>query len=222
MLWTSELGELIPGGSRTAGNAPTDFQKNGITPGSFGPRRHDHDGASSLPACQTSVGSQGLFSSVSTFKHTVCLLCSGQMFSQDPSGSLHGQTRSVLGESYNDTPMVVPTRAWLDEVRRFMRGDYYIGRRATQRGLTQRLYCNNYKVCQCTGERKRSGDSSKSSRKIPYFVKLSGRCRDSVWSATASEHRNVMATPSFKNSLDRSRKRMIAQPQRPHRLPLKS
>ena len=42
--------------------------------------------------------------------------------------------------------MVVLTRAWLEEVRKFMRGDYYIGRGSTQRGLTQRLFCNDYKV----------------------------------------------------------------------------
>ena len=40
----------------------------------------------------------------------------------------------------------VPTRAWLDEVRRFMRREYNIGWCSTQRGLTQSLYCNDYKV----------------------------------------------------------------------------
>ena len=42
--------------------------------------------------------------------------------------------------------MVLPTRAWLDEVRKFMRGDYNIGRGSTQRALTQSLFCNGYKV----------------------------------------------------------------------------
>ena len=55
-------------------------------------------------------------------------------------------SRSVLGEAYDVTPMVVPARAWLEEVRKFMRGDYYIGRGSTQRGLTQSQICNDYKV----------------------------------------------------------------------------
>ena len=117
----------------------TDFRKYAITIGSFGPM------VMALPPCpltQFSVGSQGLF----PLKSTVCLSSSGQTFTQDLSGSLHGQSRSVLGESCDASPVVVPTRAWLDEVRRFMRGDYSISRGSTQRGLTQSLYCNDYKV----------------------------------------------------------------------------
>ena len=97
-------------------------------------RLHGHglpevwNGASSLPAY---AGQRGFTSSgfeCFHFKGTVCLLSFGQSFRQDPSGSLHCQTRSVLGQSHDDMPMVVPTRAWLDEVRRFMRRDCYTGR----------------------------------------------------------------------------------------------
>ena len=43
--------------------------------------------------------------------------------------------RSVLGGTEDVTPMVVPTRCCLDLVKKFMRGDRYIGRASAQRGL---------------------------------------------------------------------------------------
>ena len=42
---------------------------------------------------------------------------------------------SALGEWYERTPMVVPTRGHLDAIRRFMKGDLYIGRGSRQRKL---------------------------------------------------------------------------------------
>ena len=54
--------------------------------------------------------------------------------------------RSPLGTNFVDTPLVVPVRGWFDGIRRFMRGDYYIGRGSTQRGLKRSRFCNDFKV----------------------------------------------------------------------------
>ena len=118
------------------------FSKCASAPGSFGP---EGEPMALLPCLVPAArkGTRGLVFSVSTLKG--CLLSSGQKFREGLSGSLHGLSRSKLGDGYADTPMV-PTRAWLEEVRKFMRGDYNIGRGSTQRGLTQRLFCNDYKV----------------------------------------------------------------------------
>ena len=58
--------------------------------------------------------------------------------------------RSVLGGTQDVTPMVVPTRCCLDLVKKFMRGDRYIGRGSAQRGLKRSLWANSYKVSQFT------------------------------------------------------------------------
>ena len=40
----------------------------------------------------------------------------------------------------------MPTRGHLDDVRRLLRGDYYVGRGSRQRGLRRSFYANDYKV----------------------------------------------------------------------------
>ena len=57
-------------------------------------------------------------------------------------------SRSVLGESCNATPMVVPTRGFLDDIKRLMLGDIYIGRGSKQRSLLKGKFSNPYKVSQ--------------------------------------------------------------------------
>ena len=42
--------------------------------------------------------------------------------------------------------MVLPIRGHLDSIGRMMVGDYYIGRGCRQRGLSQSLFCNDFKV----------------------------------------------------------------------------
>ena len=62
----------------------------------------------------------------------------------------HG--RSVLFDTYAETPMVVPT--WMSRgsgtspirIKRMMKGDFYIGRGTKQRRLTCSRYRNNFKV----------------------------------------------------------------------------
>ena len=55
---------------------------------------------------------------------------------------------SALGEDFDCTPMVIPTRAQLDAVKRLLKGDLYIGRGSKQRSLPVSRYCNNYKVAE--------------------------------------------------------------------------
>ena len=60
---------------------------------------------------------------------------------------------SALGEKYDVTPMVIPTRGHLDSVKKFMRGDFYIGRGSRQRNLGRSRYCNNFKVAEVGRDR---------------------------------------------------------------------
>ena len=55
-------------------------------------------------------------------------------------------TSSALGGSFACTPMVVPIRGNLEQVRRFMVGDLYTGRGAKQNGLSKSPWCNSFKV----------------------------------------------------------------------------
>ena len=57
-----------------------------------------------------------------------------------------GVRRSILGEMQSVTPMVVPVRGYLDDIRRMMVGDYYIGRGSRERNLRRSIYANEYKV----------------------------------------------------------------------------
>ena len=56
--------------------------------------------------------------------------------------------RSVLGESFAATPLVLPVRGHLDSIKRLLKGDLYIGRGSRQRSLGKSRYCNTYKVSQ--------------------------------------------------------------------------
>ena len=67
-----------------------------------------------------------------------------------PCSRSHGNTvPSVpsLAASSRSPPLVVPTRADLETVKRMMKGDTYIGRGCRQRGLTRSVFGNPYKVC---------------------------------------------------------------------------
>ena len=59
-----------------------------------------------------------------------------------------GVRRSILGETQSVTPMVVPVRGYLDDIRGMMVGDYYIGRGSRERNLRRSIYANEYKVAQ--------------------------------------------------------------------------
>ena len=43
-------------------------------------------------------------------------------------------------------PLVVPSRAWVDEVKTLKKGDVYVGRGSRQRGLLPSFWANRYKV----------------------------------------------------------------------------
>ena len=49
-------------------------------------------------------------------------------------------------EACERLPMVVPSRAWVDEVKTFKKGDVFIGRGSKQRGLLPSFWANRYKV----------------------------------------------------------------------------
>ena len=66
-------------------------------------------------------------------------------FENGSKGILFG-CRSPLGTNFVDTLLVEPVHGWLDGIRRFMCGDYYIGRGSTQRGLKRSHFCNDFKV----------------------------------------------------------------------------
>ena len=61
--------------------------------------------------------------------------------------------RSVLAETQCDTPMVVPTRGFFEDIRRATIGDCYVGRGSRQRYFCKSLYCNNYAVSEYGRER---------------------------------------------------------------------
>ena len=54
--------------------------------------------------------------------------------------------RSVLGEVYSETPVVLPIRGHLDSIARMMIGDCFFDRSSRQRSLSQSLFCNDFKV----------------------------------------------------------------------------
>ena len=53
-----------------------------------------------------------------------------------------GVRRSTLGETQSVTPMVVPVRGYLDDIRRMMVWDYYIGRGSRERNLRRIIHAN--------------------------------------------------------------------------------
>ena len=58
------------------------------------------------------------------------------------------QDVSALGESFDQTPLVVPVRGHLDSIKRLLKGDVYIGRGSKQRSLPKSRHCNTFKVSQ--------------------------------------------------------------------------
>ena len=66
--------------------------------------------------------------------------------------SVHGSVeqtvvrRSILGDVWGATPLVLPIRGYLEGVKAMTKGDVYIGRGCRQQGLKRGSYCNNYKV----------------------------------------------------------------------------
>ena len=75
--------------------------------------------------------------------------CSGSGGKASPNLSVV----SVLGRSFQDTPLVVPMRGHLDAVKRFMKGDHYIGRGYRQRSLGCSPFANPFKVVKHGRER---------------------------------------------------------------------
>ena len=61
---------------------------------------------------------------------------------QSQMGSVHGSAgqtvacRSILGDAREATPLVLPTRGDLEDIKAMMQGDVYIGRGCRQRGLS--------------------------------------------------------------------------------------
>ena len=85
--------------------------------------------------------------------------------------------RSVLGESFSDTPMVLPIRGCLDDIMRMMVGDFYTGRGCRQRGLGRIEFCNDFKVAVCGRDLPISSFAEKlSSDRVlrSHFWRLSG------------------------------------------------
>ena len=67
------------------------------------------------------------------------------------SGDVHStgtQDVSALGESFDQTPLVVAIRGRLDSIKRLLKGDVYTGRGSRQRSLPKSRYCNTFKVSQ--------------------------------------------------------------------------
>ena len=60
--------------------------------------------------------------------------------------------RTVAGTGILDTPMVLPIRGQLDQIRHLMKGDFYIGRGISQRGLHRSVFCNNFKAAKLSKE----------------------------------------------------------------------
>ena len=54
--------------------------------------------------------------------------------------------RSVLGETRGATPLVIPVRGFVDDVRKFVVGDLHIGRGCKQRALPRSAFANPYMV----------------------------------------------------------------------------
>ena len=64
----------------------------------------------------------------------------------DGTGDNTGLRRSVAGTTFQDTPWILPTRGYLEDVKALMVGDIYIGRGCRQRGLGPSRYGNPFKL----------------------------------------------------------------------------
>ena len=78
---------------------------------------------------------------------------------QSQMGSVHGSAeqtvacRSILGDALESTPLVLPIRGYLEDIKAMMKGDVYIGRGCRQRGLKRSPFCNNCKKLRATADR---------------------------------------------------------------------
>ena len=77
---------------------------------------------------------------------TVCASGSGEQAQEIVAGTQASADPEEGTSKHNPGPLVVPTRAHLDGVRRLMRGDFYIGRGCKQRNLQRSPFANPYKV----------------------------------------------------------------------------
>ena len=85
----------------------------------------------------------------------------------------------MLGLSRAETPPVVPARGYLEDIRRLMKGDYYIGRGSKQRGLKRSAFANPHKVSvhgRCEAVR-RFGTSLAQDDELQQMVWLLSGCR---------------------------------------------
>ena len=70
--------------------------------------------------------------------------------SAKPDSRSHGNSLPhvpLLAASSPSLPLVLPTRADLETVKRMMKGDTFLGRGCRQRGLTRSVFGNPYKLC---------------------------------------------------------------------------
>ena len=75
----------------------------------------------------------------------MCLLtCVPSGTQKRPIGAL--SQRSLANTRRADTPHILPVRGSLEDVKRLMRGDFYIGRGSRQRSLKRSTYANDFKV----------------------------------------------------------------------------
>ena len=107
--------------------------------------------------------------------------------------------RSVLGESFAATPLVLPVRGHLDSIKRPLKGDLYIGRGSRQRSLGKSRYCNTYKVSQY-GRPMAISKFRETMLADKGLHRSCGQFQVRDWSATAGSRRIVMATFSSKSS----------------------
>ena len=81
--------------------------------------------------------------------------------------------RSVLGEVYSETPMILPIRGHLDSIARLMVGGCCIGRGCRQRGLPQSPFCNDFKVAVFGRE--------EAHRRFSHKLLSDNQLRDRLW-----------------------------------------
>ena len=109
---------------------------------------------SSAFVCPASTGRPGFFSS----QHSSPSEPKSE-FPADPSTQFGHDEQHDRSESEEDVvhtsedhedggrvPLVVPSRAWVDEVKTLKKGDVYVGRGSKQRGLLPSFWANRYKV----------------------------------------------------------------------------
>ena len=88
--------------------------------------------------------------------------------------------RSVPGTPFQCTPMVLPIRGFLDEVRALMVGEVYVGRGSRQRGLSCSPFGNPFRVA----EFGRDGAVKKFTEKFGSRTRSLEYSLDSLWRET--------------------------------------